>query len=268
MWQFIRKIGIEIYCFLTAPLVVKNCLSILAIFAAIGFTSTFWMKCYTNHGESLEVPELTGLSFKDAKKKAGKQDLEVAITDSIFQVDKPVGFVISQDPKPGSKVKENRTIYFTVTKNNPDLLKLPSLRGNDDYELYSKTLSKMGLKPRVVGTIVDTRLEPNTVLNIVYKGDTVTRKLDSGVQVNMGDFIDCIVSVGAEGAVSEVPELGCMTLDAAREAIQGTGKAIKDLHHIGVVSDEDNAYVLRYNINGADIDIYLVQKKPSSCPTE
>jgi beta-lactam-binding protein with PASTA domain len=269
MWQFIRKIGIEIYCFLTAPLVLKNCLGIVGIMGALVLTSTFWMKCYTNHGDSIEVPELAGLSYRDAKKKASRSDLEVDITDSIYQVDKPAGLVISQDPKPGSKVKENRTIYLAVTKNNPDLLKLPTLRGNDDFERYSKTLARMGLKPRITATTPDTKLEPNTILEVSYKGENVTRRIDSGsgVQVNMGDFIDFTVSAGADGqVVTEVPELGCMTLDAAREAIQNTGKTITKVQHIGQINREDDAYILRYNINGSEIDVYVVQKRPATCP--
>jgi beta-lactam-binding protein with PASTA domain len=267
--QFLRKIGIEIYCFLTAPLVLKNCLSIVAVLGAVVFTSTYWMKCYTNHGESIEVPDLTGVSYRDAKKKASRADLDVDISDSIYQVDKPAGLVITQDPKPGSKVKENRTIYLAVTKNNPDLLKLPSLRGNDDYERYSKTLARMGLKPRITATTPDTKLEANTILEVRYKGDDITRKIDGsgGVQVNMGDFIDFTVSAGSDGLVAaEVPELGCMTLDAAREAIQNTGKTITKVQHIGQITREDDAYVLRYNINGSEIDVYVVQKRPVTCP--
>jgi beta-lactam-binding protein with PASTA domain len=267
MWQLFRKIGIEIYCFLTAPVVFRNCLSIIAILGGVVLTSTYWMQCYTNHGESIEVPTLTGMSFRDAAKKASRADLEVDITDSIYQVDKPAGLVISQDPKPGSRVKENRTIYFTVTKNNPDLLKLPSLRGNDDYERYSKTIMRMGLKPRIVSTVVDEKLEPNTIVEVRYRGENVMRKIDGGnVQVSMGEFIDFVVSTGVNGAVAEVPELGCMTVDAAREAILSTGKTITAIHQIGQVSDEDNAYILRYNINGAEIDVYVTQKKPSTCP--
>lgn len=238
------------------------------LIGGIVFTSTFWMKCYTNHGESIEVPDLVGISRRDADKKASRADLDTDIADSIFQVDKPAGLVIAQDPKPGSKVKENRTIYLTVTKSNPDLLKLPALRGNDDYERYSKTLKQMGLKPRITSTVPDEKLEPNTIMEVMYRGQNVTRKIDSeGVQVNMGDFVEFTVSGNADGAaVVEVPELGCMTLSAARETLGPTGKTIAKIYHIGEVTREDDAYVLRYNINGAEIDVYVVQRRPATCP--
>ncbi len=226
------------------------------------------MKCYTNHGESIEVPELAGVSYYEAKKKARRHDLSVDIADSIYQVDKPAGLVVSQEPKAGSRVKENRTIYLTVTKNNPDLLKLPSLRGNDDYERYSKTLLKMGLKPRIVSTVTDEKLEPNTIITVQYRGEDITRKIDAGagVQVNMGDFIDFVVSAGPEGYVAELPELGCMTLSAAREVLKKTGKTIKSIQRIGQIYDEDKAFVLRYNLVGSELDLYVVQKRPATCP--
>jgi beta-lactam-binding protein with PASTA domain len=274
MWQKIRHIGIEIYCFLTAPLVAKSCLGIFAAFCGFVLLTALWLKCYTNHNESMETPNYVGLSYAEARKKARNRDFNVEIADSIFQVNTVPGMVLSQNPEPGSRVKEGRTLYFTVSKNNPDLIKLPSLRSNDEYERYSKTLARLGLKPRIVGNTHNSKLEPNTIVAVIYKGDTVTHKLEIGVQVAMGEYIDFVVSEQL-GLDVVVPDCVCKTYDAAKFLIISNnltlGTTVKD----ATVTNIETAYVMRQTPSyaadtkirvGEQIDLYLTQKPPSGCP--
>ncbi len=149
IWLKIRRIGFELYCFFTAPLVVKNCLGMMGFLSGLFLLTFWWLKCYTNHGESLQVPSYVGMSFREAASKARSRDFQVMINDSLYVPGKPPGEVISQNPEPESRVKEDRTIYFTVAKNNPDIIKLPELAGSDDYDLYSRKCSRLGLKPRI-----------------------------------------------------------------------------------------------------------------------
>lgn len=41
MWQYIRRFGIELYCFFTAPLFVKNPLGMLVLYQHFS-ASLFW----------------------------------------------------------------------------------------------------------------------------------------------------------------------------------------------------------------------------------
>ncbi|MDO8365636.1 MAG: PASTA domain-containing protein [Saprospiraceae bacterium] len=277
MWQKIRRFGVELYAFFTTPFVLKNCLGMVGLMTGLLMLTFWWLKCYTNHGESVKVPSYKGMSFREASKKARSRDFGVAVSDSIYVPGEPPGQIVSQDPKPNSRVKEGRTIYFTVTKNNPDILKLPSLKNGDGYEIYSRRLTRIGLKPRIVARAADPSVGPNTIIDVVYKGDTITEKLRySSVPVEMGSTIDFVVSEEVTLTVY-IPDCVCRTLGEAKFLLQtselSTGTIIKD----GTVTDEENAYVWRqspkYDPNGTmrkgeQIDLYITQDRPASCGRE
>jgi len=271
MWQRIRRLGVELYAFFTTPFVLKNCLSMLGLMAGILMLTFWWLKCYTNHGDSVQVPSYVGMSFREAARKARSRDFGVAVSDSLYVPGKPPGEIVSQDPKAESRVKEGRTIYFTVTKNNPDIIKLPDLAGSDDYELYSRKLSRLGLKPRIVARVPDPKLGPNVIVDVVYHGDTITRKIRYGVPVEMGSTIDFIVSEEVTLTVN-IPECVGQTLDAAKFLIQTSELNVGTVIPDGTVTKDDlNAYVYRqspkYDANGTmrkgeQIDLYITAEKP------
>jgi beta-lactam-binding protein with PASTA domain len=276
MWQKLRRYGLEIYAFLTAPFVLKNCLGMMGILLGL-FTITFWwLKCYTNHGDSVQVPSYLGMGFREAVKKANSRDFQVVVSDSIYMPGKMPGEVITQNPKPESRVKEGRTIYVTVAKNNPDIIKLPDLTSGDDYDIYSKKLSRLGVKPRIAARIANPKLEPNTIVAVVYKGDTITPKLRHGFSVQMGETIDFVVSEKVLLSVN-IPNCECQTLDAARFLIQASNLTVGRITPDATVTNPNTAYVYRqspkFDANGIirvgeQIDLYITQQKPATCKNE
>ncbi|MDX1912608.1 MAG: PASTA domain-containing protein [Saprospiraceae bacterium] len=274
MWQKIRRWGVEIYAFFTTPFVLKNCLGMTSVMALLLMLTFWWLKCYTNHGESVQVPSYTGMSFREAAKKARARDFGVAVSDSIYLPGEPPGQIVAQDPKPNSRVKEGRTIYFTVTKNNPDILKIPDLRSGDDYEIYSRRLTRLGLKPRIVARAADPSVGPNTIIDVVYKGDTITEKLRlESVPVEMGATIDFIVSEEVTLTVN-IPDCLCHTLGEAKFLLQTSELSIGTIIKDATVTDEESAYVWRQSPKfdphgtmrkGERIDLYLTQDRPVSC---
>lgn len=273
MWQRLRRFGVELYSFFTAPFVVKNCLGMLGAMAVVLMLTFWWLKCYTNHGESVQVPNYVGMSFREAARKARARDFGVAVSDSLYVPGKPPGEITAQDPKAESRVKEGRTIYFTVTKNNPDIVKLPDLTGGDDYDLYSRKISRMGLKPRIVARAADPGAPANVILAVIYKGDTITRKLRAGYSVEMGATLDFVVSEEVKTTVN-IPDCVCQTLDAAKFLLQTSELSVGTIIKDASVTDPESAYVWRqmpkYDPNGTmrkgeQIDLYITQDKPSTC---
>ncbi len=273
MWQRIRRFGVEIYCFLTAPFVVKNCLSMLGVVGFILTLTFWWMKCYTNHGESTQVPDYRGMHIVEAARKAVRRDFRIEISDSVYIPGRRPGQVILQDPPAESRVKKGRTIYFTVTKINPDIVKLPRLEGSDDYDLYSRKCVRLGLKPRVAARIADPKLEPNTIVAVIYRGDTITGDIRYGYSVEMDAVIDFVVSEQVATTVN-VPDCVCMTFDAAKFMIAATNLTVGSVINDGSVTDEESAFVWRQNPVftegatmrvGEQIDLYLTQEMPAAC---
>ncbi|MCW5924053.1 MAG: PASTA domain-containing protein [Saprospiraceae bacterium] len=274
MWQKLRRIGVEMYAYLTDFYVVKNYLGMLALVGGILLMTFWWLKCYTNHGESVQVPSYVGMNIREASRKAKSRNFNVAVSDSIYEVGKPPGLILTQDPKPQSRVKEGRTIYFTVTKNNPDIVRLPDLAGNDDYDLYSRKLGRLGLKPRIIARVADPKLEANTILEVLYRGDTITQKIRGGnFPIEMGGMVDFIVSEAVTLTVS-IPDCVCQTLDAAKFLIQTSDLSVGTIISDATVTDMETAYVYRqspkYDPNGTmrkgeQIDLYVTQERPRTC---
>jgi beta-lactam-binding protein with PASTA domain len=273
VWQRLRRAGLEVYAFFTTPWVLKNCLGIAGAIAGFIIMMFWWLRCYTNHGESVQVPSYVGMGIREATKKARSRDFVVAISDSIYVTGKPPGEVIDQNPKPQSQVKEGRTIYFTIAKNNPDIIKLPELAGGDDYDLYSRKLTRLGLKPRIAARVAHGKLEPNTIVAVIYRGDTITSRIRRGFQVEMGGTVDFVVSEKVTLNVS-IPDCVCQTYDAARFLIQASNLNIGTIQKDASVVDEKNAYVWRqmpaYDPNGKmrvgeQIDLYLTKDRPEGC---
>lgn len=272
--QKARRFGVEAYAFVTAPFVVRSCLSMVALMSGFLLLTFWWLKCYTHHGESVQVPDYVGMSFREAAKKARARDFAVSISDSLYVPGKAPGEITAQNPVADSRVKEGRTIYFTVTKNNPDIIQLPNLAGSDDYDLYSRKLSRLGLKPRIVARIADPRLpEPNTIVAVIYRNDTITQKIREGFRVEMGATIDFVVSDKITLNVA-IPDCVCETLGAAKFLLQASNLSIGSIIKDASVTDEQTAYVWRqsprYDPNGTlrvgeQMDLYLTQEKPQTC---
>jgi beta-lactam-binding protein with PASTA domain len=261
----------EVYCFLTAPMVVKNCLGMLTFLGTFLLITTWWLQCYTQHGEQAEVPNFVGMTYKEAIRSPKARPFRLAIADSVFIEDKAPGEVISQQPKSKSAVKEDRTIYLTVVKSNPDLVPLPPLAGNDDYTIYSRQCNRLNIKTRISAKVPDDRLEPNTILEVIYKRDTITHLLGSQYKIEMGTVLDFVVTDKADSNLM-VPDLVCLSLKEAKFILLSSGFSIGNLVKSASVTDESSAWVWKQfplpespGAQDLTIDLYLTQELPSRC---
>ena len=100
---------------------------------------------YTNHGESVTVPELEGMHYNELETFLEARDLRYEITlDSGFVADANPLAVLKQNPKPGTKVKQNRKIYITLNAENAPLIKMPGLV-NTQLKNAQEILANYGL---------------------------------------------------------------------------------------------------------------------------
>ncbi len=273
----VKYIAAEAWIFLKTPLFLKNCGGILGMMIAILFLSSWFLKCYTNHGESLEVQDFVGMNMREVVKKAKSKSFSIVITDSIFVPDKEPNVVLVQNPVAYARVKENRTLYFTITKNTADLVLLPDIvGGNDDYNQYQKKLSQIGVKSKISERRFDEKLEENTILEVRYNSENITDKLQQGYKMPMGATLELVVSEKG-GADITVPNLVCKKYDAAKFVINTFNLSVGTVTKDATVTNELEAYVTQqipeYKAGstirvGEQIDIFLTQKRPANCPTE
>lgn len=75
----------------------------------------FW----THHNDDATVPEIKQLSYAEAEASLKRANLDIAISDSIYDTSVPAGTVVESWPKAGSQVKSGRSVYVTVTAFSP-----------------------------------------------------------------------------------------------------------------------------------------------------
>ncbi|MEL6865398.1 MAG: PASTA domain-containing protein [Bacteroidota bacterium] len=268
----IERFAKESYSFLTSKVFLINFSGIIAMLSVFSFFTFLWMHYYTNHGESLQVHNYIGLSLEDAVQKAEQRSFSIIVNDSIFIVGKPPEEVLEQNPKPFSRVKENRKIYLTITKKQADLVSLPDLTGgNDDFKQYQRKLSRLSIDTKIVGRRFSNKLEPNTILELLYEGEDITEKVKDGFKVPMGSLVEAVVTERSGGTVS-VPNLVCKNYDAARFLIGNYNLNIGSVIEDATVTDRNTAYIWRQSPMpagririGEQINIYLTQYLPDNC---
>ena len=91
--------------------VIKHLLILMVlVLASVLFFFYVYLPTTTNHGESITVPNLEGISVEDLNEFLLKRDLRFEISDSSYSYEYPPLTVLRQFPKPGAKVKEDRKI--------------------------------------------------------------------------------------------------------------------------------------------------------------
>jgi UDP-N-acetylmuramate--alanine ligase len=259
--------------FFTSSYFLRN-LGVLLGFLFVFITLfTLGLRWYTRHGESLTVPNFEGMQIDEAQRKARNRSFSVMVLDSIFEPEKIPGTVFQQDPKPSSRVKQNRTIYFSIYSKTPPEIELPTLVGSYDLEQYAKKLRVLKLKAVVKERVFDSVQEENTIQYFFYGDRKITdNDLRKGVSVPQGSTLEFVVTQRHTGMVA-VPNLVCQQYKAAHFLITSMNLSI------GAVYGEvlDDAYVWKQEPEyvdgqmiriGEQINIYLTNTKPQGCPEE
>lgn len=239
-----------------------------------------FLRIYTRHGQSRELPDYRGLLFDDAKNKAGKRSFEVVITDSIFIVGEPGSKVLQQNPVAGSKVKKGRKIYVVVTKHNPDQVRiedLPMLYGNI-YSAVKPSLESYGFATAIKDYRYDNGPE-NGILEVWYNGQLIINKdgRKNGIQLAKGGTLEFILGKSSDGLTS-IPNLMCNLYGNALFLAQSLflEMAVENEAEIDR-SEWSTAYVVKQFpphdpesnnklIMGDTIRVTLSPVKPDSCP--
>lgn len=270
----LKQIGKEILLFFTSKEVIKGLLKMTALVVVLLFVVFKSLKLYTNHGQKIEVEELIGMDLHDAQKLAEDRGFKVKIADSLFLVDRKPNEVVNQNPSAGSFVKENRTIYLTITKKSADMRKLPGLVGNYDYDQYVKKLKRLSIECSIKEKIYDGRQEQNSILYLVIDGKEVTQAdLNAGVRVPMGSKIEAVVTY-RYSETTDSPNLTCRTLDEVEFLLQSLDLKIGEILEDGEITDRQSAYIYQQSpeyqpgnlvIKDTPFTLYIRQTKSDNC---
>jgi beta-lactam-binding protein with PASTA domain len=186
--------------FLFSKKFLKHLLLALGITIVLIWITLQSLSWYTKHDNYLIVPDFRGLSIQEVLGSQDNKNYQFSVVDSIYDLERPNGSVLSQDPYPGSKVKQNRMIYLTITTIIPEKTTMPELRDLTLRQAQTM-LESSGLK---LGRLLYIRsFDEDAVQNQLYKG----MPINAGTVVDKGSLIDLTVGMGAKAAEAMMDSL-------------------------------------------------------------
>jgi eukaryotic-like serine/threonine-protein kinase len=245
-------------------------LGIIFSFLLVFFFSFFfvYLPWSTNHGESVSIPNLKGLSLDEAEDLLDDYNLDYEISDSVFVSNVPPLSILANYPKSGSKVKSGRKIYLTVAAESAPMVKVPNIIGRSTSSAQNQLLSA-GLISGDQELIP--ALEENTVLKIKL-GD---RELQHGEEIPKGSKITLVVGDGYGNQRIDVPNLTGMTYDEADILLSGLGLSIGSVIYeaasvpAGTVTKQKPEAIEGEKIKiGSPVNIWVSGEAPEQLPID
>ena len=264
-----RRFAKESGYFLTSTYFLKNLgLMVLAAFSILLLTWLF-LSFYTDHGESVEVGKYVGLEVETVKKQAADRNINVTVTDSIFVFGKKGGTVQDQSPRPGARVKENRTVSLITYKHFEDA-KLPRLTGNYDFERYKRSMASKDFALEIEEEVFDPKQAAGTIMHLMYDGKKITENdIEAGYSLPRGSELSAVITKRSSDFIP-IPNVVCQTYAEAEFMIAGAKLVVGQV--LGEVSNRNNSYVDKQvpegNVSwrvGEAVTLYLTDNYPEGC---
>lgn len=233
----------------------------LAIFVGLVLLTFRWLDIYTNHGKEVPVPNVMNQSVHEAIRVLDEAGLEYEVDSAKYDPKYKAFQVLAVFPKPGSRVKDGRTIVLRVNPRTWAKVTLPDIL-NKYKGLAFRRLEQVGL------TVGDTIYEPNIQRDAVIRLLYNSNEIKPGVQLPRFSAIDIVIGTGPKRNIP-VPNLVGLSVTEARQWVQ------QNLFEIGIIeydNGENNPNAIIYyqdpapgalRDQGMQIDLWASKKSPS-----
>jgi eukaryotic-like serine/threonine-protein kinase len=209
-----KKIGIHLI------LVIASILLLSFLFLKV------FLPSYTNHGQTVTVPDLEGYEYHQLESYLSARDLQFEVTlDSGYNAELRPFTVLKQNPRAGNKVKQGRKIYVTLNAKNAPLIKMPNLV-NSPLKNAQEILGNIGL---VRGEII---YVPDIGINVVLEQKYRGRNIPEGFEIPKGSQVDLVVGDGLGNQILDVPNLIGMDEVDAEFLIIGSGLRMGRINYV------------------------------------
>ncbi len=189
------------------------------ILGVVGFNFVV-MPMLVHQRSAVLVPDLRGMSEKQARKFADRVSLNFQVSRETNNPAVPAGYVISQTPRPNESIKEGRTVAVVVSL-GPNRKQVPDLDGLS-LRQSRILLTRHGLR---VGRV-------SRVRRVSDVQETVIASIPGpGRELPEGSAVDLLVAVGGDKNRYLVPDLIGQDLLFIKEKLQNRGFRVSSVRY-------------------------------------
>ncbi|MFD8305617.1 Stk1 family PASTA domain-containing Ser/Thr kinase [Streptomyces sp. NPDC059690] len=183
---------------------------LVAVLLILGVGTGVW---YINSGQFTKVPPVLAKTRTQAEKQLGDAGLDLGAVKHAYSDTVARGTIISSDPEPGARVRDNASVSITVS-DGPETVKVPDVQGRTLAEARAQ-LRKSGLEAGMV---------TREFSDSVERGSVISTEPGTGVTRHAGSAVALTVS---KGSAVDVPDVTGEDLDSARSDLEDAGLTVK-----------------------------------------
>lgn len=161
------------------------------------------LNIWTGHGKVQVVPDVSGMSLKEAMVTLQRCNLHAEVIDSVHNDQASRGSVVDQVPPAGDKVKPGRDIYLTINAFTKKQLTIPDLTGSSARQAMS-VLRSLGFND------VTIEIVPSDYKDLVLGVKSMGVSLRAGTQVPADARLTVEVGSGISGGFEESDTLSAL----------------------------------------------------------
>ena len=241
--------------------ILRNLAGAALFFVALAVVANILLGIFTHHGKVITVPDMVGLSVREADRVADSTGVRIDVVDSIYVRGMAKGAVYKQNPAAGASVKKGRRIMLTINATVPKKVTMPNLVGYSMRQAKAE-LSSRGLNLGKLVYVDD--IATNNVLKQQQRG----RDVRPGSSVESGSDIDLVVGLNGSDNRTYVPNVRGMKYIRAVDVIHENSLNISSLifdESVRNYNDSINSVVYRQSpgassapsLMGSSVSLYL-----------
>lgn len=183
---------------------------VAAVLLVFGVGAGVW---YINSGQFTKVPPVLSRTEAQARQRLHEAGLDVGQVKRAYSDTVERGTVISSDPAPGARIRDNDSVALTVSL-GPETVNVPNVKGQSLARARAR-LKADGLEPGMV---------TREFSEDVARGAVIDTAPQAGTEQHTGSAIALVVS---EGSPVDVPDVTGEDPDSARQDLEDAGLKVK-----------------------------------------
>lgn len=164
------------------------------------------------------VPDLTGKEVVNVLEILTDLGLNTKVKGFEYTEDVPKNHIVFQQPRPGVEIKKGRDIKIIISRGAKNIL-MPNLKGLS-LQQARIIIEENGLCHK----------EQSRTYNSIFEKDNIIAQLPSpGSQINRGECVNLLLSLGIRPRAYKMPVLNGLTLDQAIGVIEKSNLALGEI---------------------------------------